>query len=163
MYNNSPINVSTRNNNAVNYNNRILKIGDIVWAEPNANPIGNEEQKKRPYVLVHDFNQGRMWEIAPLAPNNATRSGSNKCYHVHTSASGRDSVILVYQRSTVSVMRLGDRIGHLKPEELNELYTKIIASYQKKDGEAEPQNSHFNLMKDRETESQNSYFDLMQD
>ncbi len=156
MYNNSPIHVSTKNNNAVNYSNRVLKIGDIVWAEANANPIGNEEQKKRPYVLVHDFNQGRMWEIAPLAPNNATRSGSDKCYHVHTSASGRDSVILVHQRSTVSVMRLGDHIGHLKTEELNELYTKIIASYQMKDRETEPQRSDFDLKEDRESEPQNN-------
>ena len=60
-------------------------------------------------------------------------------------------------------MRLGDLIGHLKPEEITELYTKIIDSYQLKDKEAELQNSDCEQKNDRKTDSQNRDYDLLKD
>ena len=108
---------------------RLPSIGDIYYIEATGSEKGNEQMKTRPGVLINHYAYGDMWEVALLCRGNDTRKGrSNECWF-RTTASGRDSIVLLNQRKTVSAVRLKGYIASMDTDELNELRTKIIKSY----------------------------------
>ena len=110
-------------------NNRT--VGDVVWAEPNMQPVGHEERKKRPYLLIRMIDHGYLWEVAPISTNHRNKVTKNIPYLVQTLATGKNSVVHLNHRTTISYERFEECIGHVSPEEMNEVINKTIALFTK--------------------------------
>ncbi len=97
---------------------RILR-GDIIWAnlEP---PIGNEQAGKRPVlILSHNiFNENSGTVIAVALTSKEQKAGFPLTLEINSKNLPKKSWIKISQIRTLSVTRLGEKITHLKEEEL---------------------------------------------
>ncbi len=97
---------------------RILR-GDIVWA--NLDPIvGNEQAGKRPVlILSHNvFNENSGTVIAVALTSKEQKAGFPLTLEINSKNLPKKSWIKISQIRTLSVNRLGEKITHLKEEEL---------------------------------------------
>jgi len=97
---------------------RILR-GDILWA--NLNPtVGNEQAGKRPVlILSHNvFNENSGTVIAVALTSKEQKAGFPLTLEINSKNLPKKSWIKISQIRTLSVNRLGDKITHLKDEEL---------------------------------------------
>jgi len=97
---------------------RILR-GDIVWA--NLDPIiGNEQAGKRPVlILSHNvFNENSGTVIAVALTSKEQKAGFPLTLEINLKNLPKKSWIKISQIRTLSVNRLGEKITHLKEEEL---------------------------------------------
>ncbi|HEV2722746.1 MAG TPA: type II toxin-antitoxin system PemK/MazF family toxin, partial [Thermoanaerobaculia bacterium] len=95
---------------------RILR-GDILWAE--LNPIvGKEQAGSRPViVLSHDvFNERSGTVIAVAVTSQPPRAGFPLTHEIAGTRMPKRSWVKISQIRTLSVERLGRRIGRLSPE-----------------------------------------------
>ena len=100
---------------------RILR-GDIIWAD--LNPVrGSEQGGLRPVVVVsHDvFNQRSGTVIAMAVTGQPQRAAFPLTLELGSENLPKKSWVKISQIRTLSVMRLGRRIGRVSPEELNQL------------------------------------------
>ena len=97
---------------------RILR-GDVRWAD--LNPVrGHEQAGQRPVlVLSHDvFNERSGTVIAVAMTSQEPRAGFPLTLESHAAGLNKRSWIKVSQIRTLSVDRLGKRLGRASDEEL---------------------------------------------
>ncbi len=97
---------------------RILR-GDIRWA--NLNPVrGHEQAGKRPVVVLsHDiFNERSGTVIAAVLTSQEPRAGFPLTLQLSTPGLPKRSWVKISQVRTLSVERIGGRLGRASEEEL---------------------------------------------
>jgi mRNA interferase MazF len=99
---------------------RILK-GDIVWAD--LDPIIGREQAQRPVVVLsHDiFNERSGTVIAVAITSQEPRAGYPLTLELRSVKMPKRSWVKIGQVRTLSVERLGRRLGRVGPEELQRI------------------------------------------
>jgi len=110
---------------------RILR-GEIYWAELNP-AIGHEQGGQRPVlVLSHDiFNDRSGIVIAIAITSQEPRAGFPLTLEITTAKLPKRSWARIGQIRTLSVERLGKRLGRMAPEELERIIeglNEIIAA-----------------------------------
>jgi len=110
---------------------RVLR-GDIVWADLNPTR-GHEQAGQRPVVVISAdvFNERSGTVIAMALTSQRQRAGFPLTLEVNSVKIGKPCWVKISQIRTLSVQRLGRKLGHLAPEELDRLIEglyEIIAS-----------------------------------
>ncbi len=98
---------------------RILR-GDILWAD--LNPIrGHEQAGMRPVlILSHDvFNERSGTVIAMALTSQPQHAGFPLTFQLSSSKLPKKSWVKISQIRTLSIQRIGKKIGKSSPEELN--------------------------------------------
>jgi mRNA interferase MazF len=98
---------------------RILR-GDIVWAD--LNPVrGREQAGMRPILILSEdvFNKHSGTVIAVAITSQSQRAGFPLTYELVGSGLPKPSWVKISQIRTLSVERLGKKIGRVRPEELD--------------------------------------------
>ncbi len=100
---------------------RILR-GDIRWADLNSTR-GHEQTGLRPVVILsHDvFNERSGTVIAMAIASQAQRAGFPLTLELHSEGLPKRSWVKISQIRTLSVERLGKKLGRASPEELAQL------------------------------------------
>ena len=100
---------------------RILR-GDVLWADLNP-AIGHEQAGLRPVVIIsHDvFNERSGTVIAMSVTSQAPRAGFPLTLELTSVKLPKQSWAKISQVRTLSVRRLGRRMGRVSPEELAQL------------------------------------------
>jgi mRNA interferase MazF len=100
---------------------RVLR-GDILWAE--LNPVVRHEQAgQRPVVILsHDiFNERSGTVIAVALSSQEPRAGYPLALEITTAKLPKRSWVKISQIRTLSVERLGKKLGRIAPEELDRI------------------------------------------
>ena len=110
---------------------RILR-GDIVWAELNP-AVGHEQAGHRPVVVISAdvFNERSGTVIALALASQPQRAGFPLTLELKSAKPGKPSWVKIGQIRTLSVQRLGKKLGRLAAEELDQLIeglNEIVAS-----------------------------------
>lgn len=97
---------------------RILR-GDVVWAELDSTK-GREQAGRRPVLVIsHDvFNERSETVIALAITSQSQRAGFPLTVELASGGLPKKSRVKISQIRTLSVERLGKRIGRIAPEEL---------------------------------------------
>ena len=100
---------------------RILR-GDVLWAELKPT-IGREQAGLRPVVILsHDiFNERSGTVIALAITSQPPRAGFPLTHEIASAKLPKRSWVKISQIRTLSVERLGKKISHLSPEELERI------------------------------------------
>jgi mRNA interferase MazF len=97
---------------------RILR-GDLYWAD--LNPVrGHEQAGQRPVVVIsHDvFNERSGTVIAMAITSQPQKAGFPLTHKLKSGDLPKESWVKISQVRTLSVLRLGDRIGQIDLEEM---------------------------------------------
>ena len=100
---------------------RVLR-GDIYWAD--LNPVrGSEQAGLRPVVILSQeiFNQRSGTIIAVAVTSQPQRAGFPLTIELSGPSLPKKSWVKISQIRTLSVERLGKRIGAVAPEELDQI------------------------------------------
>lgn len=97
---------------------RILK-GDVFWADLDPTQ-GNEQAGRRPVLILSEdvFNQRSGTVIAAAITSQEPRAGFPLTLELNSPRMPKRSWVKISQVRTLSVVRLGKRIGRAKPEEV---------------------------------------------
>lgn len=97
---------------------RILR-GDVFWAELNP-VVGNEQAGQRPVVVIsHDVFSDRSGIVIALAvTSQEPRAGFPLTLEISSAKLPKRSWVKIGQVRTLSVDRLGRKLGRVAPEEL---------------------------------------------
>jgi mRNA interferase MazF len=100
---------------------RILR-GDVVWAELNP-VVGHEQAGQRPVVVLsHDvFNDRSGTVIAVAVSSQEPRAGFPLTLELTTGKLPKRSWARIGQIRTLSVERLGRKLGRVTPEEIERI------------------------------------------
>ena len=100
---------------------RILR-GDIVWAELNPS-VGREQAGQRPVIVVsHDlFNERSGTVMAVAVSSQEPRAGFPLTLEITSARLPKRSWAKISQIRTLSVERLGKKLGRISPEELERI------------------------------------------
>ena len=96
--------------------------GDIRWAD--LNPVrGREQAGIRPVlILSHDiFNERSGTVIAVAITSQPQRAGFPLTFELETTDLPKRSWVKISQIRTLSVERIGKKIGRVAPEELDQI------------------------------------------
>jgi mRNA interferase MazF len=110
---------------------RILR-GEIRWAD--LNPVRRREQAGlRPVlILSHDvFNERSGTVIAVVITSQPQRAGFPLTLELESSQMPKRSWVKISQIKTLSVERIGKKMGHVTPEQLDQIVeglNEIISS-----------------------------------
>jgi mRNA interferase MazF len=100
---------------------RILR-GDVLWAD--LNPVrGHEQGGQRPVVVIsHDVFNARSGTVIALAiTSQVQRAGFPLTLEIASAKLPKRSWVKISQVRTLSVDRLGQKIGRLAEDELDQL------------------------------------------
>ena len=100
---------------------RILR-GDVVWAD--LNPVrGHEQGGQRPLVVLSEdvFNARSGTVIAMAITSQVQRAGFPLTLELTNVKLPKRSWVKISQVRTLSVQRIGKKIGRVSPEELHRL------------------------------------------
>ncbi|MEO8804332.1 MAG: type II toxin-antitoxin system PemK/MazF family toxin [Rudaea sp.] len=100
--------------------------GEIRWAK--LNPVRGQEQSGRRPVLIlsHDvFNERSGTVIAVALTSQAPRAGFPLTYELELAKLPKPSWVKISQIRTLSVERIGARLGRATPEDL----VQIVAGF----------------------------------
>ena len=100
---------------------RILR-GEIYWAD--LNPVrGHEQAGRRPVVIIsHDvFNEPSGTVIAMAITSQPQKAGFPLTYELTSGDLPKQSWVKMSQVRTLSVSRIGERIGQVDPEDIGRL------------------------------------------
>src|SRR5690348_4554836 len=97
---------------------RILR-GDILWAELNP-AVGHEQAGQRPVVVLSQdiFNDRSGTVIAVAISSQEPRAGYPLSLEITSARLPKHSWVKISQVRTLSVERLGRKLGRIAPEEL---------------------------------------------
>ncbi|MDP9193045.1 MAG: type II toxin-antitoxin system PemK/MazF family toxin [Acidobacteriota bacterium] len=100
---------------------RILR-GDILWADLNP-VVGHEQAGERPVVVLsHDvFNDRSGTVIAVAISSQEPRAGFPLTLKITTAKLPKKSWVRISQVRTLSVERLGRKLGRIAPEEIERI------------------------------------------
>jgi mRNA interferase MazF len=110
---------------------RILR-GEIRWAD--LNPVRGREQAGLGPVLIlsHDvFNERSGTVIAVVITSQPQRAGFPLTLELESSQMPKRSWVKISQIRTLSVERIGKKMGHVTPEQLDQIVeglNEIISS-----------------------------------
>src|ERR1041385_2938663 len=99
---------------------RILR-GEIHWAE---NPVrGREQAGQRPVLILSQevFNERSGTVIAVALTSQPQRAGFPLTYELNEKWLPKKSWVKISQIRTLSVQRLGKKIGKISPESLEQI------------------------------------------
>ena len=110
---------------------RILR-GDVLWADLNP-AVGHERAGRRPVVVlsVDVFNERSGTVIAIALTSQPQRAGFPLTLELESVKLGKPAWVKISQVRTLSVRRLGRKLGRASSEELERLVeglNEIIAS-----------------------------------
>ena len=93
--------------------------GDVVWANLGS-PSGHEQSGRRPVVVISDdvFNERSGTVIAMAITSQPQRAGFPLTVELSGGDLPKRSWVRISQIRTLSVTRLGARIGRVSPEEM---------------------------------------------
>jgi mRNA interferase MazF len=97
---------------------RILR-GEIYWAD--LNPArGHEQAGQRPVVVIsHDvFNERSGTVVAMAITSQPQKAGFPLTHNLKSGDLPKESWVKISQVRTLSVLRIGDRIGQIDQEEI---------------------------------------------
>jgi len=100
---------------------RILR-GDVFWAD--LDPVrGHEQAGFRPVlILSHEvFNERMGIVIAVAITSQPSRLGFPLTLEIHSARLPKQSWVKISQIRTLSIRRLGARLGRLSPEEVSQV------------------------------------------
>jgi mRNA interferase MazF len=100
---------------------RILR-GDVIWAD--LNPVrGHEQAGLRPVVVISEdvFNARSGTVIAMAVTSQPQRAGFPLTLELTSIKLPKRSWVKISQIRTLSVQRLGKKVGQVSPEELDRL------------------------------------------
>jgi mRNA interferase MazF len=100
---------------------RILR-GDVYWAELSPR-VGHEQAGKRPVIILsHDiFNERSGIVIAIAVSSQEPRAAFPLTHEITTAKLPKRSWARISQIRTLSTQRLGKKLGHLAPEEIDRI------------------------------------------
>ncbi len=100
---------------------RILR-GDIYWADLNPTK-GHEQAGYRPVLIISQtvFNERSGTVIAVAITSQFQKAGFPLTLKINSVILPKTSWVKISQIRTLSVERLGEKIGSISPEELNEI------------------------------------------
>ena len=100
---------------------RILR-GDVYWAELSPT-VGHEQAGERPVIILsHDiFNERSGIVIAIAVSSQEPRAGFPLTHEITTAKLPKRSWARISQIRTLSTQRLGKKLGHLAPEEIDRI------------------------------------------
>ena len=100
---------------------RILR-GDIIWAELNPT-VGHEQAGQRPVVVLSQdvYNDRSGTVIAVAVSSQEPRAGFPLTLEITSAKLPKRSWVRISQIRTLSVARLGKKMGRLAPEELDRI------------------------------------------
>lgn len=100
---------------------RVLR-GDIFWAEFNPT-VGHEQAGQRPVVILsHDvYNDRSGIVIAVAITSREPRAAFPLSLEITTAKLPKRSWAIIGQIRTLSVQRLGKKLGRIAPEELERI------------------------------------------
>lgn len=98
---------------------RILR-GDIFWIDLNPT-IGKEQAGHRPVLIISEdvFNQRSGTVIGLAITSQQPRAGYPLTHLLTTPQLPKKSWVKISQIRTLSIKRVGKRVGHVDPEELD--------------------------------------------
>lgn len=98
---------------------KILR-GDVVWADLNPTQ-GNEQTGKRPVLILSQdiFNEKSGTVIAVALTSQPQKAGFPLTLELKGKQYPKPSWVKISQIRTLSVLRLGKKIGHVTLEELD--------------------------------------------
>ena len=105
---------------------RILR-GDVVWA--NLDPtVGHEQAGQRPVVVLSAdiFNERSGTVIAMALTSQDQRAGFPLTYQLRSIRLQKRAWVKISQIRTLSIRRLGRKIGRMEPEEIDHLVEGLI-------------------------------------
>lgn len=100
---------------------RILR-GDLFWAD--LDPVrGREQAGRRPVLVLSQdvFNDRSGTVIAMAVTGSEPKAGFPLTFEITSVDLPKRSWVKISQIRTLSTERLGQRIGHLSPEELQQV------------------------------------------
>lgn len=100
---------------------RILR-GDVLWAELSP-VVGSEQAGSRPVVVLSQdvFNERSGTVIAVALTSQEPRAGFPLSLEITSTKLPKRSWAKISQIRTLSVERLGRKIGHVSPEEIERI------------------------------------------
>ncbi len=104
---------------------RVLR-GDVIWAE--LDPVkGREQAGRRPVLVVsHDiFNERSGTVIAVAITSQPQKTGFPLTLELSSGSLPKRSWVKISQIRTLSVERLGKRLGRISPEEIGRVVDGI--------------------------------------
>ena len=101
---------------------RVLR-GDILWADLSPT-VGSEQAGSRPVVVLSEnvFNDRSGTVIAVAVTSQEPRARFPLSMEITSTKLPKRSWVKISQIRTLSVQRLGSRLGHLSPEELARVF-----------------------------------------
>jgi len=110
---------------------RVLR-RDIVWADLNPT-VGHEQAGRRPVVVISAdvFNERSGTVIAMAVTSQPQRAGFPLTLELRSAKLGKPAWVKIGQVRTLSVRRLGRKVGRVSPEEIDQLIqglNEIVAS-----------------------------------
>jgi mRNA interferase MazF len=100
---------------------KILR-GDIIWAD--LNPIrGNEQSGHRPVLIISEdiFNERSGTVIAFAITSQPQKAGFPLTFHLGKKFLPKESWVKISQIRTLSVERLGNKLGHVSNNDLEQI------------------------------------------
>ena len=100
---------------------RILR-GDIFWAD--LNPVkGHEQAGLRPVLILSPevFNERSGTVIAMALTSQAQRAGFPLTMEIKSDSLPKSTWVKISQIRTLSVERIGKRMGHVSNDEMNQI------------------------------------------
>ena len=110
---------------------RTIKKGEIYYANLSGN-IGSEQGGWRPVLIIQNDVGNRYAPTTIVAPITSRAKGNLPTHlSINEGECGltKDSIILFEQLRTVDKQRLGDRIGELTDDLMEEANQKLLASF----------------------------------
>jgi mRNA interferase MazF len=101
--------------------------GDIYWAD--LNPVrGREQAGLRPVLVLSQdiFNRRSETVIAMAITSQPQRAGFPLTLALPDGTLSKPSWVKISQVRTISVDRLGKRIGQMGPEDLNQVVSGLV-------------------------------------
>lgn len=105
----------------------MMKRGDIHYIIDNYTSKGSEQWAGRPAIIVSN-DDGNVVSTVVEVVFMTTKPKNNLPTHVSIHATGKASIALCEQVTSVSVERVGDYMGTVSPEELRQLNIALAVS-----------------------------------
>jgi mRNA interferase MazF len=104
-----------------------LARGDVVWVEP-GEVLGAEQAGRRPYLVIsHEVYNVRFKTVIAVALTSKDQSlGFPLSHSLRSGNLPRPSWVKIGQVRSISVLRLGRRIGHVDEAEVDRVVEGLM-------------------------------------
>lgn len=101
--------------------------GDVFWVDP-GEVLGAEQAGRRPYLVVSRevFNASQGTVVAMAVTSRDRRAGFPLEHRLESVRLPKPSWVKIGQVRTISTLRLGRRIGHVREEEVDRIVEGLL-------------------------------------